>query len=149
MIGIDAVDIERLRALLERRPDAEARLFTDSERSYCHGHADPALRFAGTLAAKEAVIKAASLGPLVSWCRRIEIDRGPNGAPMVKVAGIGDREMNVSISHDGGLAVAVAVARAPAVAAAGQPHFRNRATEVPGLTPNVQLLRYLATGLAP
>ena len=109
MIGIDAVDIERLRDLLEHKPEAEQRLFTDTERTYCRAHSDPALHFAGTLAAKEAVIKAASLGPLVSWSRRIEIDRGPGGVPMVKVVGIPDPEMVVSISHDGGLAVAVAM----------------------------------------
>ena len=135
MIGIDAVDIERLRALLERMPDAEARLFTDAERSYCHAHADPALRFAGTLAAKEAVIKAASLGPLVSWCRRIEIDRGPNGAPAVKVAGITDPELSVSISHDGGLAVAVAMTQEKAT--------RKWQVATSGSKPNEQLLSYL------
>lgn len=135
MIGIDAVDIERLRGLLEQRPQAEARLFTDVERAYCRAHADPALHFAGTLAAKEAVIKAASLGPLVSWSRRIEIDRGPGGAPMVKVVGIPDPEMIVSISHDGGLAVAVAMVqeRAP----------RRWEVSMPGVRPNKQLLSYL------
>ena len=141
MIGIDAVDIERLRALLERRPDAEERLFTDAERSYCHAHADPALRFAGTLAAKEAVIKAASLGPLVSWCRRIEIDRGPSGAPAVKVVGITDPDMSVSISHDMGLAVAIAVVKEEIARAIPAARF--------GLRPNQRLVRYLASGLQP
>ena len=140
MIGIDAVDVERLRRLLEQRPEAEARLFTPDERAYCRTHADPALHFAGTLAAKEAVIKAASLGPLVSWCRRIEIHRGRSGAPVVTVVGIPDPDMSVSISHDGGLAVAVAMVQ--------EKPARRRQVAVPGVKPNEQLLNYLgfATG---
>lgn len=141
MIGIDAVDIERLRALIEREPRAETHLFTEGERAYCNGYPDPILHLAGTLATKEAVIKAASLGPLVSWCRRIEVQRGRSGAPRVYVDGGEDREINVSISHDKGLAVAVAVMKEPAPSAPSSMEH--------GLRPNQRLLRYLASGLQP
>lgn len=133
MIGIDAVPIERLRSLLERQPAAESRLFTPVERAYCRAHPDPVLHLAGTLATKEAVIKAASLGPLVSWCRRIEVHRDGSGAPTVSIDGMPHRGVHVSISHDGGIAVAVAVT-APA---------NGRASAAGGLKPNPNLVRYL------
>jgi holo-[acyl-carrier protein] synthase len=108
MIGIDIVDVERLRTALSRSPGLEARLFTDRERTYCRGRGDPAVHLAGTLAAKEAVIKSAGLGSLVGWARRIEIERDSRGAPHALVAER-DLEVLVSISHDGGWAAAVAL----------------------------------------
>lgn len=108
MIGIDVVDIDRLRGALSRSPGLETRLFSDRERRYCAGRNDAAVHLAGTLAAKEAVIKAAGLGSLVGWARRIEIERDRGGAPHALVAELG-LEVAVSISHDGGWAAAVAL----------------------------------------
>lgn len=135
MIGIDAVHIERLRGLLDRVPAAEARLFTEGERTYCATHADPVLHLAGTLATKEAVIKAAVLGPLVSWCRRIEVVRHDSGAPTVNIDGRPREHLNVSISHDGGIAVAVAMMER-------RPTVLRRPTD---LKPNPHLVRYLTS----
>ena len=36
-VGVDLIEVARLRALLERRPAAEERLFTPAERDYCRG----------------------------------------------------------------------------------------------------------------
>ena len=110
MLGIDVVDIERFRAALERMPAIEDRIFTKAERDHCRACADPVLHLAGTLAAKEAVIKALRLGSLAAWCGRVEIARAPDGAPRAHVQG---REIHVSISHDGPVAVAVALAPTP------------------------------------
>lgn len=108
MLGADVVDIERLRDTLERCPGLHQRLFTEGELAYCDSKADPVVSLAGTLAAKEAVIKALRLGNLPAWARRVEIVRGPGGAPAAHVAGrTGGFE--VSISHDGGMAFAVAL----------------------------------------
>ena len=107
VLGVDVVSIERVRLLLESRPGLEKRLFTPAERAYCHSRRDPAQSFAGTLAAKEAAIKALRLGPLVAWARRVEISRDDSGAPSARV---GDREVEVSISHDAGVAVGAALA---------------------------------------
>jgi holo-[acyl-carrier protein] synthase len=107
VIGVDVVDVRRLEAALERTPGLEARLFTASERAYCSLAHNRGARFAGTLAAKEAVIKALRLGSLMAWARRVEITRDPDGAPRALVA---ERTVSVSISHDGGVAVAVAIA---------------------------------------
>jgi holo-[acyl-carrier protein] synthase len=109
MIGIDVVAVGRFRRLLERLPSFPCRFFTAAERHYCLSTADPQLRFAATFAAKEAVMKAQGLTPAPAWARRIEIVRSGGGAP---VAHVGGRAIPVSISHDAGLAIAVAVAPA-------------------------------------
>jgi holo-[acyl-carrier protein] synthase len=107
VIGVDVVDVARLERALERTPALEARLFTPAERAYCRATRNRAQRLAGTLAAKEAVIKALRLGPLAAWVQRIEVRRDRQGVPM---AVVGDTEVAVSISHDGPVAVAVALA---------------------------------------
>ena len=107
MLGIDVVDVERFRAALTRAAALETRLFTALEREHCHALPDPVIHLAGTLAAKEAVIKALRLGSLAAWSRRIEIRRAGDGSPR---AFVGEREIEVSISHDGSTAVAVALA---------------------------------------
>jgi holo-[acyl-carrier protein] synthase len=112
MLGIDLVSISRLCAVLSRSPGLEARLFSTAERSYCRSKPEPARHFAGTLAAKEAVIKAARLGQLVAWARRIEITRDATGAPSVSIDGR-DAALSVSISHDADSAVAVAMIMPP------------------------------------
>jgi holo-[acyl-carrier protein] synthase len=110
MLGIDVVGIERLRETLARSPGLLRRLFTPGELEYCNSKADPARHLAGTLAAKEAVIKALQLGPLGAWAQRIEVAREANGAPNATVSGGPQGPIPISISHDNGLAVAVAEA---------------------------------------
>jgi holo-[acyl-carrier protein] synthase len=110
VIGVDVVDVARFRAALARSPRLEAKLFTASEREHCGSSRDPVVHLAGTLAAKEAVIKALRLGSLAAWGARVEITRALDGSPR---ASVGDRSVEVSISHDGPVAVAVALARNP------------------------------------
>ena len=57
-IGIDAVEIERFRAVLERRPAISRRLVTEGERAYCDRHRYPAPRLAARISVYEAVRKA-------------------------------------------------------------------------------------------
>ena len=45
-IGIDVVDVQRFRKVLQRREKISSRLFTDKELSYCHTVVDPAERMA-------------------------------------------------------------------------------------------------------
>lgn len=103
-LGIDVVEVERFRAVLERNPRFAERFFTDEERAHCAG--SPA-RLAGTFAAKEAVMKAAGLTPAPAWARRIQVARDDEGRPSARV---GARSVAISISHDGPVAVAVALA---------------------------------------
>ena len=123
MVGVDVVDIARLRTLLTDRPEMYGRLFTETELAFCSSKHDPIRHLAGTLAAKEAVIKAHRLGSLAGWCRRIVIERTSEGVPHVLLPGEGSlMAPEVSISHDGGVAVAVAFV--------GQPNVRDRDDEL-------------------
>jgi phosphopantetheine--protein transferase-like protein len=108
VIGCDVIDIPRFRELLARSPRFVERFFSNAERAYCTQAADPVTRFAGTMAAKEATMKALGLVPAAAWARRIEILRSDGGKPVACVAG---RRVDVSISHDGAIANAVALDR--------------------------------------
>ncbi len=61
-IGVDSVEVERFRKLLERQPRVRERLFSEAELADCSGLADPAQRLASRFAAKEAVMKALGVG---------------------------------------------------------------------------------------
>lgn len=111
MVGIDVTHVDRMRRLIARYPAAEDRFFTEGEREHCRSHSDPAVHFAGTFAAKEAVIKTLELGRAAAWARRVEIVRQASGAPIALVMKDGrPQKLAISISHDGNLAIAVAVA---------------------------------------
>ena len=115
-VGFDAVEIERMRRLLERVPRAYSRLFSDHERAYSEGFADPFARYAARFAAKEAVGKALGIGIIGFVWRDIEVLSG--GQPQIAlhggVAEAADRRgvtrVEVSLSHTGGMAYAVAAA---------------------------------------
>lgn len=106
MIGIDVVDIARLERAT-RTSRVRARLFSDREVAFCERSGSPAEAFAGTLAAKEAVIKALRMGSLVKNALKVEISRDEAGAPHARVDG--GPTVAVSISHASTVAVAVAV----------------------------------------
>jgi holo-[acyl-carrier protein] synthase len=93
--------------MLERSPNLADRFFTDAERAYCQRSADFGLHLAATLAAKEAVMKALGLVPAAATAPQIEIIRTTSGRPIARVEG---REVTISISHDGPVVVAVAIA---------------------------------------
>jgi holo-[acyl-carrier protein] synthase len=108
MVGVDVVDIERLRRSLKHSPDLGGQLFTSAERNYCARYGDPVIHLAGTLAAKEAVVKAMGLGTLPGAVLHVEIQHDDSGAPHALVEGDGSSPIELSISHDGPVAVAVA-----------------------------------------
>ena len=115
-IGIDVVSQNRIKASLERHRTAFiARLLTPSEAEYCSG-AREVERIAGRIAAKEAVMKIIGQGwPNVAWTD-IEVLPGEGGRPSVSLTGrakdfadaAGISALDVSITHDAGLAIAVA-----------------------------------------
>jgi holo-[acyl-carrier protein] synthase len=107
-LGVDVVDVERFETLLARRPGLAGRFFTDEERAHCAGASNEVLSLAGTFAAKEAVMKALDLTPAPAWARRVAITRSPSGRPAARVEGF--PPVPVSISHDGPVAVAIALA---------------------------------------
>jgi holo-[acyl-carrier protein] synthase len=110
-IGVDAVLVERFIASLARTPGLEARLFTSAER----GRPDESL--AARFAAKEAVAKAIGAPQGLSW-HDVEVQSEEGGRPRLAVTGavadaaaeLGIARWHVSLSHDGGMAVAMVVA---------------------------------------
>lgn len=108
-VGVDLVDIPRIRAIVERRGETFLRrVFTDRETSYCSRQFDPASSFAARFAAKEALIKALGVGwqPGMRWVD-IEVERAPSGVPSLVLHGAtgvvasehGVRAMHLSLSH--------------------------------------------------
>jgi holo-[acyl-carrier protein] synthase len=110
-IGIDIVQIDRIRQALRRRPRLASRLFTDQERAYCEGRGDPAPHYAARFAAKEAAAKA--VGRWLRWLD-VEVLNESNGRPIMKLHGEASRLAGtagagcvlVSLSHDTEYAVA-------------------------------------------
>jgi len=108
--GIDVVAVARLEAALQRWPRLAERLFTGEERRYAATRPHPVESLAARFAAKEATMKALGQGwPKISW-QEIEIVRG-DGRPELKLTGraaalAAGGSLAVSLSHDGGLAVA-------------------------------------------
>ena len=114
-IGVDLIEIERVRAALARHGDGfRERCFTAAEREYCESKANPAQHYAGRFAAKEAVGKALGSGVYFTW-REIEIRGRPK--PGVHLSGrtaqfaerIGAGPIELSMTHSRELAAAIAV----------------------------------------
>ena len=106
-IGIDVVEIERIRSALGRSGFAE-RVFTAAEREYCEGRgvqrfASFAARFAG----KEAVLKAFGTGLSAGSWQDVEILPDAAGRPVVRLSGYygklaarqGVTAVHISLSH--------------------------------------------------
>src|SRR3954464_3130951 len=110
-VGVDVVDITRFTESLHRTPSLSERLFTPAERKL------PPPRLAGCFAAKEALAKALGAPKGLAW-QDAEILRGKDGAAQPPGPGtvaaaakkLGVRAWHLSLSHDGGMAVAMVVA---------------------------------------
>jgi len=119
-LGLDLAQISRFEAAHKRRGDRMlARLFTPAERAYCDAKKDRMSSYCGRFAVKEAVMKVLGTG----WTRDfrwvdIEVARAPGAAPKCVLHGRtaeiaakkGIRTIHVTITHDAGIAAAVAVA---------------------------------------
>lgn len=119
-IGVDVVEIPRIRSMVERFPRRFVdRVYTDDEQKRLGTLKDPAPYLSGRWAVKEAVLKALGTGLTqgIRW-RDINCTRLPSGAPTVELRGkaaqrarkLGIERILVTISHGRDLAVANAVA---------------------------------------
>ena len=82
-IGIDIIEVARIREVLLRTPRFRERVFTHNERAYCDGRgAVAAQHYAARFAAKEAALKALQTGWRggISW-QDVEIAGRESGAP--------------------------------------------------------------------
>lgn len=110
-VGIDVVDLERFARSLERTPGLAVRLFTEDERDL------PTRSLAARFAAKEALAKALGAPKGLLWTDA-EVRRAADGRPSLHVSGtvaeaaarLGVTSWHISLSHDGGVAVAVVIA---------------------------------------
>lgn len=110
-LGIDIIEIGRIRDALSRRPRLAHRLFTDRERAYCDRRADPAPHYAARFAAKEATAKA--LGRSLRW-RDVEVIPDSSGRPHIALSG--DAADIARVSHGGRLLVSLSHSRDYAIA---------------------------------
>ncbi len=102
-IGIDLVSIARIERAMERKPGFVERILTEAER----GEALTVAYVAGRWAAKEAAKKAF---PQISGWHQVEILRGPDGSPVLRVKGAPPGWVWwVSITHERDMAAAVVV----------------------------------------
>jgi holo-[acyl-carrier protein] synthase len=115
-VGVDLIEIDRIRRALERYPRFRERCFTETERAYCDSRSNPAQSYAGRFAGKEAVGKALGFGVARAFAwREIEIAGRPK--PSVRLGGrsaawaerVGAAHIDLSMTHSRELASAVAV----------------------------------------
>ncbi|WLR54961.1 holo-ACP synthase [Mesobacillus subterraneus] len=108
--GIDIVEIERIRKLVESQPRFPERVLTEKEREvYRRYNERRGMEFlAGRWAAKEAFSKAkgTGIGKELSFMD-IEIESDPNGRPIVTKPYVGG--VHLSISHSEQYAIAQVV----------------------------------------
>jgi holo-[acyl-carrier protein] synthase len=84
-IGIDIIEVRRVREVLLRTPRFAERVFTPAERKYCDGRgAVAAQHYAARFAAKEATLKALQTGWSggIAW-QDVEIAAKESGAPVL------------------------------------------------------------------
>jgi holo-[acyl-carrier protein] synthase len=115
-LGLDIAEVDRIGEAITRHGAAILeRLYTPAEVAYCERHKNKFERYAARFAAKEAAMKALGTGWTrgVRW-RDIEVMNLPEGKPMLRLEGVarriadglGVRNISLSITHSGNLALA-------------------------------------------
>ncbi|HST54035.1 MAG TPA: holo-ACP synthase [Pyrinomonadaceae bacterium] len=108
-IGIDIIEIRRVREVLARTPRFRVRVFTEGERAYCDSRGDAAAQhYAARFAAKEAAFKALQTGwrDGIYW-HDIEVASNGAGAPLLRIHrralelfdALGATDAHLSLSH--------------------------------------------------
>ncbi len=115
-IGVDIIEIERIRESMESRGAGFLeKVFTPQEITYCSGKYNSAQHYAARFAAKEAVSKALSTG----WAgefrwKDVELTNDPSGQPHITLHGplrdmLAGNSVFVSLSHSHSHVVAMVV----------------------------------------
>lgn len=112
MIGIDIIEIDRIKTALERTKSFYRKAFTQYEREYYEKNGRKIQTLAGFFCAKEAAVKALQTGFNGIGLQDLEIRHTPSGSPYLVFLGkakelLKDRTVEVSISHSQNYAVAV------------------------------------------
>jgi holo-[acyl-carrier protein] synthase len=118
-IGIDIIEVARIREVLLRTPRFAERVFTSAEREYCDSRGVVAAQhYAARFAAKEAALKALQTGWRggISW-QDVEVSARESGAPYLIFTGhvltvfekFGATATHLSLSHTSEHAIAQVV----------------------------------------
>ncbi|GAG66904.1 unnamed protein product [marine sediment metagenome] len=125
-IGIDLVEVDRIKRLINKYPKFLNKFFTKNEIEYCNGKKNRAIHFAGKFAAKEAIIKSIGFGNNAIKLKEIEINNmsntNNNSIPKVILHGSAIslankrdiEEILISITHTKEYAIAIAYTRGKA-----------------------------------
>ena len=98
-LGVDIVEIERMRKILKRSPAFARRAFSQNEQDYCNATAIPEFHYATRFAAKEAVLKALGTGFSSGiGIRDVEVVLDSKGKPRVVLHGRAS-----CVAHDKGI----------------------------------------------
>ena len=108
-IGIDFIEVERIKRLAEKDPRFLERIYTPAEIIYCSEKRFKYQNYAARFAAKEAFFKA--LGKRISW-KDVEMINLASGKPCLKIQRRGKklfRYAHVSVSHLAEHAMAIVI----------------------------------------
>jgi holo-[acyl-carrier protein] synthase len=118
-MGIDLVDIDRMKKLLAKWSDRfTGRCFSQREVEYCSGRAVPAIHFAARFAAKESFLKSLGIGLGMGVALKdIEVTRDDQGKPGLllhgqahrRLSALGVRKVHLSLTHTEICAAAVVI----------------------------------------
>jgi holo-[acyl-carrier protein] synthase len=116
-LGLDVVEIARIGRVLGSAHGARfvERTFTAGERAFCDARRDRATHYAARFAAKEAASKALGVPAGIGF-HDVEVLR-EEGAPRLRLSGVAERaaaaagvaRVHVTLTHDGGVAVAAVI----------------------------------------
>ena len=130
-LGLDVVEIARMREILDRTPSFATRVFSKQEQEYCNSKPLPAAQYAMRFAAKEAVLKALGTGFSEGiGVLDVEVCRNAKGKPYAVLSGrakqvaldAGIDEVPISLSYTHTEAVACACAITKKSQSAAQVH---------------------------
>jgi holo-[acyl-carrier protein] synthase len=117
-IGIDLAEISRIRQLVEKYGHYFLdRVFTDREKAYCLGKADPYPSFAARFAAKEALFKALGRGwPGIPFTD-VQVEQDDTGKPYLRLTGkasaladaSAETQAHLSLTHEKDYAAAFVI----------------------------------------
>ncbi|MBX7180724.1 MAG: holo-ACP synthase [Bacteroidia bacterium] len=116
--GIDMIEVERVKSLVDKGEITQQRFFHSGEITYCNSQKNYAESFAARFAAKEALFKALGTGwrEGMAW-HEIEIRLDELGKPhlflhgetLKKAESMGVQKTHVSLSHIKETAIAMVV----------------------------------------
>lgn len=111
-LGIDIIEVERIKRFVEKNPHFLERIFTPEEIIYCQKKKNKYQHFAARFAAKEAFFKA--LGRKIKWTD-IGLVNLSSGKPQIEIKGgklkekFSSNNIHVSIAHLSQYAAAVVI----------------------------------------